>query len=295
MIGDPAEGRYVAVADTRLWVLEMGEGHPILVLHGGPGLDHTQFRPWLDPLAETFRLIYVDLRSQGRSDLADPQTWSLERMAADIDELAGSLYLDSYAVLGHSFGSFVTLRNAVDSGRASHYVLMGSMPSARWLNRTERNLREFEPEHLRDQVADAWDSETSVDTVDGFRRLLVDQLPFHFADPEGPAMQEFAAAVPRMHLSPDVLRTFANSDYGGIEVEDALPRVEKPVLVISAEWDRVAVPEAGWEIAEAVPNGECVLMKNAGHMMFVEKPDAVIKAIRDFFDRFPVGTSPPKA
>lgn len=298
MIGDPTEGRYVAVGDTRLWVLEMGEGHPLLLLHGGPGLDHTQFRPWLDPLAERFRLIYVDLRSQGRSDLADPATWTIERMAADVEELAGSMYLDSYAVLGHSFGSFVALRHAVDSGRASHYVLMGSMASARWLNRVDRNLREFEPERLRDQVEAAWDAETSVDTVDAFRRLLVDQLPFHFSDPEGPAVEEFAAGVGRMHLSPEVLRTFANSDYGGIELESSLPGIHAPVLVISAEHDRVAVPEAGWEIAEAVPNGECVLMKNSGHMMFVEKPEAVRRAIEEFFDRFPVpkmGTSPPKA
>lgn len=287
MIGDPAEGRYVAVSDTRLWVLEMGEGHPLLMLHGGPGLDHTQFRPWLDPLAERFRLIYVDLRSQGRSDLAEPATWTIERMAADVEELTGSMFLDSYAVVGHSFGSFVALRHAVDSGRASHYVLMGAMASARWLDRIDRNLREFEPEHLREQVESAWDAETTVDTVDGFRRLLVDQLPFHFAEPEGAAVAEFTAAVGRMHLSPDVLRTAANSDYGGIEVEASLGGIRAPVLVISAEHDRVAVPEAGWEIAEAVPNGELVLMKNAGHMMFVEKPEAVRKAIEDFFDRTP--------
>jgi proline iminopeptidase len=285
VIGDPAEGRYVPVGDTRLWVLEMGEGHPLMLLHGGPGLDHTQFRPWLDPLSERFRLIYVDLRSQGRSDLADPQTWTLERMAADIEQLAGNMYLDSYAVLGHSFGSFVALRHAVDSGRASHYVLLGSMASARWLNRIDTNLREFEPEYLRDQVEAAWDAEATVNTVDGFRRLLVDQLPFHFADPKGPALQEFVRGVGRMHLSPDVLRTLANNDYGEIEVEASLSGIHSPVLVISAEFDRVAVPEAGWEIAEAVPNGECVLMKNAGHMMFVEKPEAVRKAIEEFFDR----------
>jgi pimeloyl-ACP methyl ester carboxylesterase len=123
----------------------------------------------------------------------------------------------------------------------------------------------------------------------------VDQLPFHFADPEGSAMKEFAEGVSRMHLSPDVLRTMANSDYGGIEVEDALPRIEKPVLVISAEWDRVASPEAGWEIAEKVPNGECVLLKNAGHMMFVERPGIVMASIRQFFQRFPVAANPPMA
>lgn len=288
MIGDPTEGRYVPIEGTRLWVLEIGEGHPVFLIHGGPGLDHTQFRPWLDPLGKRFRLIYVDLRGQGRSDLADPATLSLEGFASDIDELAAAMDLESYAVLGHSFGSFVTLRHAVDSGRASHYILLGSVASSSWLDRIDKNLRAFEPVTLRQQVEEAWDAETSVETVEQFRHLLVDQLPFHFADPTGAALDAFVAAVPRMELSPDVLRRFANEGYGGIEVRDALPNVETPVLVISAEHDRVTVPEAGWEIAEAVPNGECVLMKNAGHMMFVEKPEPVREAIEAFFDRFPL-------
>ncbi len=275
------------VGGTRLWVLEMGEGHPLFMIHGGPGLDHTQYRPWLDPLSERFRLIYVDLRGQGRSDLVDPSTLSLERFASDIDELAAAMDIDSYAVLGHSFGSFVTLRHAVDSGRASHYVLIGSVASSSWLDRIEKNLRAFEPVSLREQVEEAWDAETGVQTVEQFRHLLADQLPFHFADPTGESLQEFLAAIPRMQLSPEVLRTFANDGYGGIEVREALANVQAPVLVISAEHDRVTVPEAGWEIAEAVPNGECVLMKNAGHMMFVEKPRQVREAIETFFDRFP--------
>lgn len=265
----------------------MGEGHPLFLIHGGPGLDHTQFRPWLDPLSERFRLIYVDLRGQGRSDLVDPTTLSLELMAKDIDELAAAMELESYAVLGHSFGSFVALSHAVDSGSASHYVLLGSAASSTWLDRIEKNLRAFEPVALRRQVEEAWEAETEVQTVEQFRHLLVDQLPFHFADPTGQPLEEFVASVPRMQLSPDVLRTFANSEDGGIEVRDALPDVQAPVLAISAEHDRVTVPEAGWEIAEAVPNGECVLVKNAGHMMFVEKPEAVRQAIATFFEQFP--------
>jgi pimeloyl-ACP methyl ester carboxylesterase len=126
-----------------------------------------------------------------------------------------------------------------------------------------------------------------VETAEGFRDLLVDQLPFHFADPEGVACERFVAGVGRMRLAPDVLRHFANGEYGAIEVRSALPDIETPVLVISAEHDRVTTPEAGWEIAEAVPNGECVLIKDAGHMMFVEKPKVVMRAIEAFFDRFP--------
>jgi proline iminopeptidase len=41
-------------------VEELGRGFPLIVLHGGPGLDHQMFRPYLDPLAGEYRLLYVD-------------------------------------------------------------------------------------------------------------------------------------------------------------------------------------------------------------------------------------------
>jgi proline iminopeptidase len=287
-IGDPSEGRFVFIGDTRLWVLEVGDGYPLLLLHGGPGLDHTQFRPWMDPLAERFRLVYVDQRSQGRSDLADERTWTLRQMAEDVSALAGAMGLERYAVLGQSFGSFVALQHAVDHGEASHYVLIGCVPGARWLERIDEHLAALEPAELRDRIAASWDMETRVQTVDECRQLLVDQMPFHFADAEGDAYRDFLqVATKHMRLSPHVLRTFANNDYGAIHVEDRLAEIERPVLVIAAEFDRTTVPEGGWAIAEAVPRGDLVLVKGAGHMSFVERPDVVLGAIGAFFDRFP--------
>jgi proline iminopeptidase len=288
VIGDAGEGRYVDIGDTRLWVREMGRGYPLLLLHGGPGLDHTQFRPWMDPLGARFRLVYVDQRSQGRSDLSEERTWTLTQMAADVTALADALELERYAVLGHSFGSFVALQHAADHGTASHYVLIGCVPGTRWLDRIDQNLAALEPLELRHRITASWDLEARVQTVEECRQLLVDQLPFHFADPEGEPYRQFLDVATRyMQLSPHVLRTFAGNDYGAIEVEDRLRDIEVPVLVLAAEYDRVTVPEGGWSIAEAVQNGECVLLKGAGHMMFVEKPDAVRRAIDRFFDRFP--------
>jgi proline iminopeptidase len=287
-IGDPAEGRFVPVGDTRLWVLEVGDGYPLFLLHGGPGLDHTQFRPWMDPLADRFRLVYVDQRSQGRSDVADERTWTLRQMADDVSALAGAMGLERYAVLGQSFGSFVALQHAVDHGEASHYVLIGCVPGARWLERIDEQLAALEPPELRDRITASWDMETRVQTVDECRQLLVDQMPFHFADSEGDAYRDFLqVATKYMRLSPRVLRTFANNDYGAIDVEDRLAEIERPVLVIAGEFDRTTVPEGGWAIAEAVPRGDLVLVKGAGHMSFVESPDVVLGAIGTFFDRFP--------
>jgi proline iminopeptidase len=106
MTATPSEaepgGRYVGIGDTRLYIVERGGGYPVLLLHGGPGLDHHEFGDYLDPLGDHYRLILVDQRSQGRSDQAPESTWTLEQMAADVSTLARALGLGRYAVLGHS-------------------------------------------------------------------------------------------------------------------------------------------------------------------------------------------------
>src|SRR5690348_10800486 len=121
-------GRLVEVADTRLYVEERGvpSAFPLLVFHGGPGLDHTWFGDYLDPLTEggRYRLVLADERACGRSDRSAPRpTWTLARMAQDVSDLAASLGVaGGYATLGHSYGAFVVLQHAVDHppGAARH-------------------------------------------------------------------------------------------------------------------------------------------------------------------------------
>src|SRR6516162_11852612 len=139
--GGSAMGRLVEVADTKLYVEERGEpsAFPLLVFHGGPGLDHTWFGDYLDPLTEGggYRLVLVDERACGRSDRTAPRrTWTLERMAQDVSDLAASLGTSGgYATLGHSYGAFVVLQHAVDHpGEPRGKVVSSGVAAARWLN-----------------------------------------------------------------------------------------------------------------------------------------------------------------
>lgn len=55
------------VNGTDLFYTAVGRGVPCLVMHGGLGVDHTQFREWLDPLGDAMRLVYYDHRGNGGS------------------------------------------------------------------------------------------------------------------------------------------------------------------------------------------------------------------------------------
>jgi proline-specific peptidase len=282
-------GRLVDVVAAQLYVVEVGDPawYPVVVLHGGPGLDHHEFGDYLDPLAERgYRLILVDQRASGRSPHCDPRTWTLETMAEDVVSLARTMQLGRYAVLGHSYGAFVALQNAVDfPGMAAQTIVCGGVPSAKYLADVEKNLRAFEPERLREQVAASWEKESSVETPEQFAELLDEQWPFHFADPEDPRIEEYARKTAGSVLSPDVLRAFAANDYGAIEVQDRLPDVRQPVLVLAGRHDRTCTVKAGEAMAKGIPGAELVIFEHSGHVMFVEEQQAFLDAVDGFLTR----------
>jgi proline iminopeptidase len=206
------------------------------------------FGDYLDPLTDRCRLILVDQRSQGRSDPAPPETWTLAHMAADVDALAGALDLQQYAVLGHSFGSFVALQHAVDSpGRAWKTIVSGGVPASRYLSVVDENLASFQPEWLREQVSRSWEREKVAQTEGDVAALLHDQMPFHFANPVAPILGEYEQRSRGAVYSAEVLRHFANQEYGAIDVEARLGRVTEPVLVLAGRHGGRGTP---WRVGD---------------------------------------------
>ena len=277
----------VRAGDTRLNVEERGAGNlAVIGLHGGPGLDHTMFGTWLDPLADEYRLLLVDERSQGRSDPAPPETWTLTRHARDVEDLAEALGLGRYAVLGHSFGAFIALQHAVDfPGRPAGTIVSSGLPSERFLGHVEEQLAAFEPVELREQVTASWAREAEARTPDDVAELFADQLPFHFADPRDPRIDDLRAAMAGAVYAPDVLRTAATDGYGHIEVEDRLGDVTHPLLVIAGRHDRTCSVQGAEAIAGGVPAADLVVLEDSGHMTYVEEPNAYREAVRHFLGR----------
>lgn len=277
------DGRLVTIGDTRLNVVERGGGYPLIVLHGGPGVDHRMFGDYLDPLADQFRLLLVDQRAQGRSDRAPEETWTLEQMAADVVALARALGLDRYAVLGHSYGAFVALQNAVDfPGAAAQTIVSSGMPATRFLADIDANLAAFEPVELRARVTASWEREKRVRKGEEVADLLRDQWPFHFREVNDELIADYERRTAGAAYSPEVLRRFANEEYGGIEVEDRLGEVTQPVLVLAGRHDRTCSVKAAEATAAGIPNAELVVFEHSGHMTFVEENERYLEVVRAF-------------
>jgi proline iminopeptidase len=281
------EGELVQAGDTRLHVVRRGHGPlPLVVLHGGPGLDHTEFGHWLDPLGDDCTLLLVDQRSQGRSDTAPPETWTIGHLAADVGALAAALGLGRYAVLGHSFGAFVALRHAVEAphGPAATIVSAG-VPAGRFLEAVGEALARFEPAELRAQVVDSWHREAHARSPVDVERIMADQLPFHFADPRDPRIGDLLAAMREGRYSPEVLAAAADLPGDELDLEDRLAEVAHPVLVLAGRHDRICTVAAAEATAAGIPGAELCVLEHSAHMGFVEEPEAYRDVVRGFLAR----------
>ncbi|HEX7256273.1 MAG TPA: alpha/beta fold hydrolase [Gaiellaceae bacterium] len=257
------------------------DGLPLVVLHGGPGLDHTNLRPWLDPLGDEFRVLYVDERGQGRSERVDPATLTLEVFARDVDLLAEALGLERFGLLGHSFGAIITTWHAINVGTAAAYVISGGGDSSENLMADVEASLEAMGEAGK-PIADSWEWETRVETEEDAAELMRIQNPFHF---HGEPPPEFGADT---IYAPDVLRHFAQAGYGDFDFTPDLGGVSRPTLVIVGAHDRVTTRRANRILHEGIGGSEYVELPGAGHMSMVEAQkdylDAVIRFLRRAVD-----------
>ena len=279
----------VNVGDIELYVREQGAGRPLVLLHGGPGLDGSVFFPEIAALAgEGVRLLAVDHRANGRSDPGDPARWTVPQMADDVEALIRELDLDRPIVMGHSFGSFVAQHHMAEYGSAAGYVLMGTVDSVEELARIDERLAAFEPAHLREQVTRSWAQEATVQTAEESKQLMSDQLPFHMAEPEGALVQSLQENVGAIVFRPEVLRHFASGgEYGLVDNRERLRQRSVPVLVLSGQLDRTTPAASAHRLAEILSDADEVVIPGAAHMLLQEQPEAALAALRAFLARVP--------
>ena len=105
----------------------MVERKTIVVLHGGPGFDHSYLKPELQALAEHAQIVFLDQRGQGRSDPGNPGDWHIDQWADDVAMFCRALGIEKPILLGHSFGGIVALATAVRHPElASGLVILAS-------------------------------------------------------------------------------------------------------------------------------------------------------------------------
>lgn len=276
-------GTTMRIRDVDLFVDVIGEGPPLVLMHGGPGADHWSMKPF-ERLADRFTLVFYDHRCNGRSVGVPVTSMTWENLTADADALRERLGLDTWSILGHSFGGNVALEYALRYPRSlSRLVLMDTGGDSWWpmVNAPELLARrgfapskvrlarrffngqtapwEFLPTLMR--LGGAYDPHTS------FRAFLRQVTAERRAKPR-PEAHRFAA----QQLSK------------GWTVMDRLGEIEAPTLLIAGREDFLFPPEHQEEVAAGIRDARLRIIERAGHNPHDEQTDEVMYALAEFLE-----------
>lgn len=256
----------------------VGTGPPLLVMHGGPGFDHTYFRPWLDGLGADHSVIYYDHRGTGRSP--EPEDWSRighDTWSDDAADLLDRLGHDGATVLGHSYGGFLALETALrHPERVRALVLCDTAPVVDYPDVVMETARaRGTPEQVA-VVAELLRTGAAGD--EHFREAVETILPLYFHEYQAGLFERLLGrtrfrAAAQNHASAACL-----PDY---DVRHELWRIRVPSLVLAGRHDWLCpVREGAEQLADGLPDSRLVVFEESGHFPFVEETEAFLEAVR---------------
>ena len=278
-----------------LFCRDVGDGHPIIVVHGGPDFDHGYFLPELDRLADSFRLLYYDQRGRGRSaEGVRPEDVTLRSELDDLDRVRSRFGLESVAVLGHSWGGVLAMEYAIrHPDRVSQLLLMDTGPASAgdWQS-AAGGVRP------RDRPAEDRAEKETIAATDAFPRGDVEAEAAYYRAHFRMTLRR--AAPPRGTRGATAARNFTEGSRPP-RADDRAPALRGDVR-LAGSWDLLPRPltrarrpnaaaarrsrlhpfELAARIADAVPGRALTVLPGCGHFTYLEAPELVLEEISRF-------------
>jgi proline iminopeptidase len=282
-------GAFVSINGTNIWYESEGQGEPIILIAGGPGVSHTYFHPFFSGLADNLRVIYFDTFGSGKSDRAKSvQDYKFDREVEIVEALRNELKFERVSVFGHSYGGMVAQAYAVKYPKRLRNLILCDAPynAEAW-----QISNDVINGAIRNQFPEVWEElqqlrrrgfhGSSKEHQDVYGRIPPTLFMFyHPANPGKPVFE----------LNTDVLYQIAGDDaefiVGGdlvrLDFRTALSKLQMPVLVLTGRFDRAIPPRLAFEYKHFLPDAQLVVFEESGHAPFVEETSRFVKALKTF-------------
>jgi len=269
-----------SVRGIEIFERRIGDGPPVVVLHGGPGAHHDYLLPGFDLIGAGRTLIYYDQRGGGRSPVERGVAVGWREQVADLEALRAVWALDRMTLAGYSWGGLLAMLYAIEHpARVDRLALVSAAPASR----AER--ARFEERFQSRTMSPALQAARGELRASGLRerdpaayqrRLFEFAVAGYFHDP---------ARV--VDLTPFRLteRTQKEvwSSLGDYDLRPALRRLRIPARVVHGDDDPIPL-ESARETAACL-GAECIVLRDCGHVPHVEAPAEFLAALDPFLPR----------
>lgn len=247
----------------------------LVLLHGGPGYDHSSFKPIFSQLADVAQIVYVDHRGHGRSSRRPAAEWTLDTFADDVVRLCDVLGIVKPVVLGQSFGGFVAQRYLARHPAHPAKVILSSTSHHMGLDRKLDMFEKLGGPAARAAARAFWTDPCEA-TWAPYQRVCT---PLYNTRPPADAQ-----ARERTVFNTEILFASARGEQRTMDLLPGLARVRCPVLVMAGDADPVTPLADAQEIAAAIPApwGRLQTFAQVGHGAWRDEPELAMRAIRSF-------------
>lgn len=261
-----------------------GQGEPLLIINGGPGLDCEGFIPLAELLSDQFMTIIYDQRGTGGSSLhhVDSTTVTLELMAKDMEAIRSHFHLKKWILLGHSFGGFMA------EYYASHYpervkaMILSSTGGIDLsiLNYFNENLNIRLSQTERDSLK-FWDNKIKQGDTTSYAKynkakFLASAYLYNKQYVPALANRLASGGVPRITalVYKDLFKI-------GFDCSQSLDKFSNPVLIIQGRQDLTGDGVA-YEAHRVLKNSQLVFINESGHYSWWEQSDKYKQEVEKF-------------
>ena len=293
----PVDEGFVDANGVLIYYTSMGKGDPLVVVHGGPGASHDYFLPHLLPLMRHNRVIFIDERGSGKSQLLeDPAGYTVENMVEDVEAVRKALGLGKINLLGHSYGGVLALGYALKyQQNLSHLILGSTFASTSAMNQVFVRMKEKMAPELRERIdkmeteglfGHGKDYEKGRYTNDymvaawgeGYFPYLYQHRPDPNFDPAASGNTSWALYREMWGSHGEFI---IDGNLKSVEYTDRLPGIKVPTLITVGDHDECD-PSLSQAMHEKIAGSKLVVLPDSGHMTFVDQPGTFLKAVDEF-------------
>jgi proline iminopeptidase len=278
------EERLLKINGTEVNVRIIGKGSPLLVVHGGPGLNHSYFLPHFNKLSSKHRLIFIDQRACGKSaGSLDSTQMSLDWFVKDMEAVRIELKLGKVSVLAHSWGGLLGMLYASKYPESIRSLILSNSLSPKVGEYDRQTNQIVNSRYSKEDSIFRSETLQSKSFRDG--DLEVYKLLFKISFKQSFFNKRYIDSL-NLLLPSDFIQKrktlfFMTKELSNYDFYFDLRKINCPTLIIHGDYDAIPI-ELAQNINKSIRKSTLVVIKNAGHFPFIEEKSAFFNRVENF-------------
>ncbi|HZM79140.1 MAG TPA: alpha/beta hydrolase [Candidatus Limnocylindrales bacterium] len=258
----------------------MARRQTLILLHGGPGADHSLFKPEFSAMTDTAFLVYLDQRGSGRSDRSEPGLWTWQRWADDVAAFCAALDITDPILVGVSSGGMVAMHCAIrHSQLVAGLVLDSTLGVPTTLDETIGVFSRRGGPEVAEAARRYLGGDTSLEATQDWQRLCLKL----YGDPE--SQNDLSERLARCLVNDEVQQHFRRGGCGPAELTSAeFAAIKCPTLVLAGEHDPVSPAAAAERLGSYIRHARIRVVPQVGHGVCRQAPRQAFVHLRAFLD-----------